>query len=93
MDTLKNLGFDPSLLEADDIKQLEKALTDCKLPLNTRDPKSLFHELKKKGVDFGKMMRKMRKNVKPKTSVRIGRNEPCICESGKKYKKCCGSMV
>ena len=22
---------------------------------------------------------------------RIGRNEPCICGSGKKYKKCCGS--
>ncbi len=22
--------------------------------------------------------------------VKIGRNEPCICGSGKKYKKCCG---
>lgn len=21
---------------------------------------------------------------------KIGRNEPCICGSGKKYKKCCG---
>jgi SEC-C motif-containing protein len=32
--------------------------------------------------------------VKPKTEVRdqpkIGRNEPCPCGSGKKYKKCCG---
>lgn len=26
---------------------------------------------------------------KPKTK-RIGRNEPCGCNSGKKYKKCCG---
>lgn len=24
------------------------------------------------------------------TSVKIGRNEPCVCGSGKKYKKCCG---
>ncbi|NLA88007.1 MAG: hypothetical protein GX847_12155 [Clostridiales bacterium] len=22
--------------------------------------------------------------------VKIGRNEPCPCGSGKKYKKCCG---
>jgi SEC-C motif-containing protein len=30
--------------------------------------------------------------VKPKpiTSVKIGRNDPCICGSGLKYKKCCG---
>ncbi len=25
----------------------------------------------------------------PRTSVKIGRNEPCPCGSGKKYKKCC----
>lgn len=24
-------------------------------------------------------------------SVKIGRNDPCTCGSGKKYKKCCGS--
>jgi SEC-C motif-containing protein len=24
-------------------------------------------------------------------SPKIGRNEPCICGSGKKYKKCCGA--
>lgn len=26
----------------------------------------------------------------PATSGKIGRNAPCICGSGKKYKKCCG---
>jgi SWIM/SEC-C metal-binding protein len=29
----------------------------------------------------------------PKTVVaekKVGRNDPCICGSGKKYKKCCG---
>jgi len=25
------------------------------------------------------------------TSKKIGRNEPCPCGSGKKYKKCCGA--
>ncbi|MCQ2602175.1 MAG: SEC-C domain-containing protein, partial [Treponema sp.] len=33
-------------------------------------------------------------NVIPTTVVRegakIGRNDPCPCGSGKKYKKCCG---
>ena len=26
---------------------------------------------------------------KPRTVVKIGRNDPCSCGSGKKYKKCC----
>lgn len=34
-------------------------------------------------------------HVKPQTVVRdqpkIGRNDPCVCGSGKKYKKCCGA--
>ncbi len=25
-----------------------------------------------------------------KKERKVGRNEPCLCESGKKYKKCCG---
>ena len=27
---------------------------------------------------------------KPVTSTKVGRNDPCPCGSGKKYKKCCG---
>lgn len=27
----------------------------------------------------------------PRTAERIGRNDPCPCGSGKKYKKCCGA--
>jgi preprotein translocase subunit SecA len=26
-----------------------------------------------------------------RTGVQIGRNDPCPCGSGKKYKKCCGA--
>jgi SWIM/SEC-C metal-binding protein len=29
----------------------------------------------------------------PARSEKIGRNEPCPCGSGKKYKKCCGVSV
>jgi SEC-C motif-containing protein len=28
--------------------------------------------------------------TRPRTVVKIGRNDPCSCGSGKKYKKCCG---
>ncbi|MBO5386425.1 SEC-C domain-containing protein [bacterium] len=27
------------------------------------------------------------------TTQKIGRNDPCPCGSGKKYKKCCGAAV
>ena len=27
---------------------------------------------------------------KTRKAVKIGRNDPCPCQSGKKYKKCCG---
>lgn len=27
----------------------------------------------------------------PTTAQKIGRNDPCPCGSGKKYKKCCGT--
>jgi len=30
------------------------------------------------------------KKAQPKTVNKIGRNEPCPCNSGKKYKQCCG---
>ena len=26
----------------------------------------------------------------PKTTQKVGRNDPCPCGSGKKYKNCCG---
>ena len=28
--------------------------------------------------------------VRTKTSNKVGRNDPCPCGSGKKYKQCCG---
>lgn len=30
------------------------------------------------------------KGMKPRRVEKVGRNEPCPCGSGKKYKKCCG---
>lgn len=42
-------------------------------------------------VEFKKEERERIERAKhePVTVVKIGRNEPCPCGSGKKYKKCC----
>lgn len=35
------------------------------------------------------------KSINPPTSIqseKIGRNDPCSCGSGRKYKKCCGAV-
>ncbi len=37
------------------------------------------------GTDRGRTVRK--------TGARVGRNDPCPCGSGKKYKKCCGANI
>lgn len=44
------------------------------------------------GIDT-ELVREIRakaEGTSPKVSLRIKRNEPCSCGSGKKYKKCCG---
>ena len=46
-----------------------------------------FEKLKVRGADGGQENKK----VKPKDIAKIGRNDPCPCGSGKKYKKCCGA--
>lgn len=46
--------------------------------------------------EFGKkrILRQKQKQDTPKVaSSKVGRNDPCLCGSGKKYKKCCGIMV
>ena len=41
-----------------------------------------YGQIERKQNDFGKK--------KPTKVIKVGRNDPCPCGSGKKYKKCCG---
>ena len=43
-----------------------------------------------KRAEITKAFKKSKTVVK---EVRIGRNDPCPCGSGKKYKKCCGANL
>ena len=74
-----NLGFDKELL----YKNMVDAQADWLYELPMWD--EIFDEEKKKVL--------YREAKKANTIVKgkkIGRNDPCPCGSGKKYKKCCG---
>ena len=43
--------------------------------------------------DTNNQTKSNQKKIDPKfIGKKIGRNEPCFCGSGKKYKHCCGSL-
>lgn len=78
-DTVVNLGFDPEKLYWHMVEA--KAQWLYELPqwdslLTEERRKELYKDQKNSGT--------IRKGEK------IGRNDPCPCGSGKKYKKCCG---
>ncbi len=39
------------------------------------------------------ILSKRREPPKSEQSIKVGRNDPCPCGSGKKYKKCCGKNI
>lgn len=78
-DTVVSLAFDKELLYKNMVDARAEWLYELPMwdEIFTPDQKkALYMEQKKSGTI-----------VKPK---KIGRNDPCPCGSGKKYKKCCG---
>lgn len=54
----------------------------------------VFHERSRFGREDGRWVYidgVINPKSAPVTSTKVGRNEPCPCGSGKKYKKCCGA--
>ena len=106
LDTLTFVGFmdglNDSLEESVDLDELEAA-TEIKVTINWEKLLWNMHEAKadwlynleewaglfddEKRKQIRKDYNKSKQVIKPK---KIGRNEPCPCGSGKKYKKCCG---
>ena len=78
-DTPVNLGFDKELL----YKNMVDAKADWLYGLPAWNEIYSEEEQKKLYLEA----KKMNTIVKPK---KIGRNDPCPCGSGKKYKHCCG---
>jgi tetratricopeptide (TPR) repeat protein len=67
----------------------------------TQEMEAIDQRIKTMDQKAGKSLEKMRSDLFPglsgsslktkKSDTKIGRNEPCPCGSGKKYKKCCGA--
>ncbi|MBR2861273.1 MAG: SEC-C domain-containing protein [Clostridia bacterium] len=47
------------------------------------------HKITNESTD-GTRPQKVKKASQQATSQKVGRNDPCPCGSGKKYKQCCG---
>lgn len=78
-DTVVNLGFEKELL----YKNMVDAKADWLYELPQWD--KIFDEDKKKALYL-----EQKKSGTIVKGPKVGRNDPCPCGSGKKYKKCCG---
>lgn len=62
-----------------------------------RDEKCVLHELadfeRRKGDWYYRESRMPDVKQYRRETPKVGRNDPCNCGSGKKYKKCCGAAV
>jgi len=97
-------GINDSLKEANPIEEMDEdtvvslAFDKEKLYKNMVDAKAdWLYELPQWNDIFTEERQKeLYKEQKASGTIRkekkIGRNDPCPCESGKKYKKCCGRL-
>lgn len=85
---LENLSEDTKVTINIDFEVLYKKMVEYKADhlYNLPQWKSIFNEEQLKELYKNQKTSKTYRNEK-----KIGRNDPCPCGSGKKYKKCCGA--
>lgn len=73
---------------------LEEVEIDLGLRVNRDTPKPRFNpfaHLSRMPLPEARMMQPASMALPPREGPKIGRNDPCPCGSGKKFKKCCGA--
>ena len=85
---MAKLGSDkrPAVVRLQSPERAEEILAIC----NEHGWKAIVGIEPDKFEDISDVERLMNPAEPVKVQVKIGRNEPCPCGSGKKYKKCCG---
>lgn len=81
---LRQFGISPERLDPNNLEKLIK-LTEI-----IKDPSDITPEISRQIIDImGISTRGIQIPTKHK-KIKIGRNEPCPCMKGNKYKHCCG---
>ena len=81
---LQQFGISPDQLGPDKLEKL------MKLSKSIQNPSDITPEISRHILDvLGISIQGTKASVK-RNGVKIGRNEPCPCREGKKYKQCCG---
>jgi hypothetical protein len=80
---LQQFGISPENLGPE---RLEKLMSIASL---IKNPSDITQEMSRQILDTLGVVPVAPKIQKKSTAVKIGRNSPCACGSGKKYKKCC----
>jgi uncharacterized protein YecA (UPF0149 family) len=80
---LQQMGVDPSKLGPEKLAKLMQ-ITD-----KIKDPNQITQETVREITDIFGLETNGVPQPKKRKALKIGRNEPCPCESGKKWKKCC----
>ena len=85
---MAKLGTDkrPAVVRVQSLERAEEILSIC----NEHGWQAIVGIEPDKPEDISDVERLLNPSEPVKAQVRVGRNEPCPCGSGKKYKKCCG---
>ena len=79
-------------------KMIRKRVPKTEIVIDLDGPDGNANNLMGLAIRFCRASRMVEEEIKPiETSQKhikkkIGRNEPCFCGSGKKYKHCCGAL-
>ena len=92
---LEAFGITADKLSFKQLSKLSKIVPDIKDPtkMNANQAMKIVKEL---GLNIKKIQKEARKAMKGQLNQtkigtrKHGRNDPCLCGSEKKYKKCCG---
>ena len=82
---LRQFGIDLDKLDPEKLERL------MQITQQVNDPSQITPEIISEISSMLKLNNVLNQNGKDikKTKIKIGRNEPCPCESGKKWKNCC----
>ena len=95
--SLMTLGFFPSRPVAEAV--LTKPATDQpSLEATAEAMRQVFPAAVAQYVHMGRSIHRVlaehdAEESEPTRTAKVGRNDPCPCGSGKKYKRCCGATV